>query len=1006
MESLSVAQRGIVSHPLDRGHLLVLAAPGSGKTRTITERVGSMLTTQKVMPEQVLVMTFSIKAAAELKDRLSERLDTHVEDVWAGTFHAICDRLLFEHGSAIGWGPPFSIYDMPRQQDALRRAADRVGWCFESERDLRKLQERISARKRRGLRADEQPFDGAPDPDSVLAIDEIYRRMLENARALDYDDLILKGIQLMREDHDTARKVRERFTYVFVDEYHDVSPEQYTLLSEIAPARSRVHSLMVVADPNQSIYGWRQANAPRMINQFRRDYRPTAFELEENYRSVGQIVRAAQSVILAGGATASAVAVLADQQPIDCKDCGNAEEEAEWIARQITRACASGNFTYDDIAVLYRTHRRADLLEAMLLNRNIPIVRVQENRFFDDPDVQGALRYLALVAALHDESFEPALNWPRVLVDELTMVQLRRLGDEVGLKLSELAQCIDTFSEQISPLTRTLVRDFVETIGEDLFQVANGPIGVIVDRLLSLLARRRTPIPVIEREGLRGFLGFLAGPLVSPVALLRAALATDRPIVLRHDGSVDGIAGAVILEHTLNHYFQRRALVLTSAYPAPPQAFTITLGSFVPTTSNGFGLGIRDARTIRYSVSTQAWRVGQMLLMSFETLRDGRFIVYDFETSGRQRNTTEILEIAAVPVEGRKIVEPPFHSMVRPKGIISQDAQRVHGILWNDVKNAPIPSAVLPRFLRYIAGDTLVGHNIAEFDHRILQRVAGAEGLPRPENPLVDTCDLAQRLLPGEPHTLAALAQRFGIRKAQTHRALDDARMNGEVFQHLLDLHDEEKELDILNEALPLVAIGVFAANLELEGENKVLALAGARSAAVQMRAHLRVRLAEFVGNSSVLMAAEHSLASMPTRIPDDDKRWDELVDRWRQMIDHYERSQADQSLAAFLHYAALAAPIDHPPEDKGRVTMMTIHNAKGMEWPLVFIVGGEDGTLPLWFAEKDGTLDEERRVLYVGMTRAMRRLCISWVRQDGNWQRGPCRFLQDVPDDLIRWYG
>ena len=309
MDQLSPAQRQIVTYPLDHGHMLVLAAPGSGKTRTITERVGSILTRRLVLPESVLVMTFTIKAAGELLNRLGDRLDTHIQEMWVGTFHSICDRLLHDYGGAIGWAPPFFVYDAPHQTAALQRAAAQAGWCLTNRRELNDLRDAIGRRKRQGLQPDQQPFTGPADPDHVLEIDEIYRRMLEDARALDYDDLILKGIQVLKEDHEAAQALQQRFKYVFLDEFHDVSPEQYALVSAIVPRGSRDSSVMVVADPNQAIYGWRQAHAPRTIAQFQHDYRPTIFQLEENYRSCGQIVRAAHHVITRHGTEASAIAV-------------------------------------------------------------------------------------------------------------------------------------------------------------------------------------------------------------------------------------------------------------------------------------------------------------------------------------------------------------------------------------------------------------------------------------------------------------------------------------------------------------------------------------------------------------------------------------------------------------------------------------------------------------------------------------------------------------------------
>ncbi|MBA3947670.1 MAG: UvrD-helicase domain-containing protein, partial [Herpetosiphonaceae bacterium] len=972
MDLLSPAQRQIVDCSHEHGHLLVLAAPGSGKTRTITERISRLLTRRVIEPEQVLVMSFTIKAAADLRSRLHAQ----GQSVWAGTFHSICDRLLRDHGHTIGWEQPYTIYDTLQQEAHLRHAAELLNYPVNSPHDFKNLRDCISSRKRQGIGAGEQRFTAPWDAPLVLGVDCCYRQLLADQHALDYDDLILKGVQLLQSDDETALLIRNRFRYLFVDEFHDVSPEQYELIRLLAPPHSRDQHVMTVADTNQSIYSFRDANAPEMIASYTRDYHPRRFRLEENYRSAGNLVRAAQSLITAGGATARTVVVHADHHPIDYCSCASDEAEAAHLARQIERARATGRYTYGDIAVLYRTHARANKAEEALLQHNIPLTRIQPNRFFDQPDVQAALRYLALIAALHDDDFEPALNWPRVLVDELTMLHLRRVAHAAGLSVSQLARQLDDYVDHLSPLTRVTIQTFLSTVAAELLPVAAEPIAVVVAKLLTVLAQRRSPIPAARRADATAVLDLLARPLLAPLNLLYAAITARRPLTLLHDGTVDSTAATTILEHVMVHYLRHPVSVELGPTPTDPFAFSVSLGKLLPFGQDGLALQVRDALTIRFSLSTQAWRLGQMLLMRYETLRHDTFVFYDVETTGVHVPTAELLEIAALKLTAGQPQAHPFHSMVRPHGPIPSDATRIHNIHWPDVCAAPTPATILPQFIEFIGDATLVGHNLEQFDHPLLCRLIRTLGLPLPTNPTLDTCALAHRLLPYASHKLEDLAHHFGISAPQTHRAPDDVQLNAQVFEHLLDLLAHEKELDVLDEALPLVALGTHAAGIPAEGENELLAIAGARASQAGLGVQLAARLTTLVAQPQQLLDAEHWLSTLPTAAPADDLQWTAMHDRWQSLIDHYCRITDDLSLPAFLHYAALAAPIDYQPNDQGRVAMMTIHTAKGREWPLVFLIGAEDDLLPIWSCKTLAELEEERRVLYVAITRAKQRLC------------------------------
>ncbi|HEU5432706.1 MAG TPA: exonuclease domain-containing protein, partial [Thermomicrobiales bacterium] len=512
---------------------------------------------------------------------------------------------------------------------------------------------------------------------------------------------------------------------------------------------------------------------------------------------------------------------------------------------------------------------------------------------------------------------------------------------------------------------------------------------------------------------LRGVLDFLGAPLADHARRL-AALPARQVIVLRPDaGDADAAAGAVILAHALGHYLGRTARTLRPDEPCDPGAFTIELGTERAPSASGFGLGVRRTREYGYSVSTQAWRLGQMLLIAGETGRDQPFVAFDLETGDRHPSRAEVIEVAALRL-GDDDRPASFHSFVRPSGpqAIATEATSVHGLAWRDVRDAPPAATVLPHLLAFLDDATLVGHNVEAFDYPVLRRIARECGLAPPVHVLIDTYKMARRLLPEEPsHRLEDLGRRFGLADQQRHRSLDDVELNARVFAGLVDIVNRERELDALSEALPLVALGIRASGVPLRDENATLARAGAR--ALQFGQGIDPIAAWRALAAADAPALLDWLRNLPWASPADDDRWHRLVADWRAAVAAFERAATDTSLPAFLRHAALAASIDYvptpdDPDDAadprripvpGRVAMMTIHSAKGLEWPFVVILGAEDGQMPLRRTED---LDEERRVLFVGMTRARTRLFIAWSRRTLGYDRALSPFLANLPGHLL----
>ncbi len=875
MDELSPQQRRIVEGPTGR-HLLVLAPPGSGKTRTIAERVGFLLARGIAAPGEVLAMTFTERAAAELTGRL-ERLGQ--PGVTSGTFHRVCAQLLRDHGGEIGLRPPLRVYD-ERQQTAVMEAAvvEVLGGRIDG-RDLRTLRFCVSHRKCANL-----PYEvaaaGSPfSADETRAIDEAYCGGLARAGALDFDDLIVEASRLLWDVADVAGRVHRRFRFVFVDEFHDVSPEQYRLLLALVPPAVPDRQLLAVADPNQAIFGFRGADAVAMLAGLRRDYRPVQFEMIENHRSAGNIVRAAGRVIGSSGG-APGKPVKPDHHPILVVGCADDEVEARRLLALIQRARAAGH-RYDEIAVLYRQHRRADRAEAALLAGDVPIRRVRPGRFFDEPAVQEALRYLELIAALHDDSFVPALNWPRVLVDELTMIQLRRLATAHGIGLAELAYRDDLLERHCTPLTRRAIEEFRGTIAAELAPLAGEPVALIIEVLLDCLGRRRDPIPRADRVALRDTLDYLGRPLEPVAASLQAAIEAGRPVAIVVAGGLDCAIGAAILRSALVDYLRYSHL----DRPGAGDAFTIVM-SDVPVPGADVAIVPRATRTVTFGVATQAWRLGQMVLMGCERLGEERFVVYDLETGSQLPNSAEVLEIGARIVEGGVVTGEGFERLVRPSGpaAIGRDAEELHGIGWNEVAGAPRPEEVLPEFFAFAGEAILAGHFVAGFDDLVLRRVARSRGMAVPDNPMLDTCLLARRLMPDEPHDLASLGRAFGVPYGQLHRGLPDATLNARVLIGLIDRLQREREVDALSDLLPLVALGIRASGAPIEADNALLVRLGARTAALG-HGQGGLRLYEEL-DADDLPAARRWLAGMNPAGVEDDLEWERICGRWREMVD------------------------------------------------------------------------------------------------------------------------
>ncbi|MGE3798772.1 MAG: ATP-dependent helicase, partial [Thermomicrobiales bacterium] len=463
--------------------MLVLAPPGSGKTLTITHRIARLLRSKEAAAESVLALTFTERAASELAARL-HALSLH--GVTARTFHGHCSTLLRTHHREAGFSEAFSVFTDQQLEQAQMEAIGSLRLSRLPGRHVGSIRRTLSQYVCEPLSLEEAALRSSLSILQFEALIERYEAIKREQKAIDFDDLIVRTANLLWNTSEVADSIHDRCRFVFVDEFQDVSPEQLRLLNALAPHQLDNRQVVVVADENQSIYAFRGADPGTMLRRYRELYRPSEFTLEENRRSVASIVRAAQRLMRAADADERSKPWRGEGHRVLGFACDHEVHEADYVAHLVERAIGEG-FSPSHIAVLYRRHERGEVIENALLKRSIRLFRVQKGRFYDLPDVQETIRSLELVTSSQDRSFVNAVNWPRFLVDELTMISLRRITEDLGIGLAAIGEQREILRERCSPLTATIVEQFFADVVHPVRAMESEEPARVVEGMLDLL---------------------------------------------------------------------------------------------------------------------------------------------------------------------------------------------------------------------------------------------------------------------------------------------------------------------------------------------------------------------------------------------------------------------------------------------------------------------------------------------------------------------------------------
>ena len=449
LADLNPAQREAVL--TTEGPLLVIAGAGSGKTRVLTYRVAHLINAVGAKPNEILAITFTNKAAGEMRERLQRLLGRTGQGLWILTFHAACGRILRREAERLGYRSNFTIYDQADQVRLVKQCLD------ELERDPKRFTPRgihnqISHAKNRLISPDEYSSQVQSFYDQTVAdVYQLYQRRLFTSNAVDFDDLLMLTVDVLERFPDVREKWQKAFRYILVDEYQDTNHAQYRLLQLLA---EKHRNLMAVGDPDQSIYAFRGADITNILD-FERDFLGTrTVALEQNYRSTNSILDAANTVITNNRERKPKElwSDLGDGEPVRVVEVEDEHAEARFVAAGIASLVEQG-FSGDEIAIFYRTNAQSRVLEDVLVRQGVAYQVIGGPRFYERAEIKDAIAYLQAIDNPYDAvSLQRIANRPRRGIGDSSLARLQTWADAQGRSLWEALEFAEEAGVGAAPL--------------------------------------------------------------------------------------------------------------------------------------------------------------------------------------------------------------------------------------------------------------------------------------------------------------------------------------------------------------------------------------------------------------------------------------------------------------------------------------------------------------------------------------------------------------------------
>ncbi|NFH91661.1 DNA helicase PcrA [Clostridium botulinum] len=466
------------------GQLLILAGAGSGKTRVLTYRMAHMIEDMGIAPYNILAITFTNKAAKEMKDRVISLIGSKAENMWISTFHSTCVRILRREIDKIGYTSNFTIYDTSDQKVLIKECMKLLNI---NDKDISDQEILSKIGKAKDTMQTAQSFMRQNESNfrekKIAEAYEMYQRRLKENNALDFDDLIFKAVELFKSNPEVLDFYQNKFKYIMVDEYQDTNGAQYELIKLLA---SKYKNICVVGDDDQCIYQWRGADIQNILD-FEKDY-PNAkvIKLEQNYRSKSNILNAA-NVVIVNNANRKSKVLRTEQEAGDKIKIYRAfsdSDEGDFVSKQIAEIKSKENKEYKDFAILYRTNAQSRIFEESLRRRGIPYKIVGGTRFYDRKEIKDILAYLkAIVNPRDDVSLKRIINVPKRSIGDATVSKIQEFANSFELDMWDALMEVRTIPT-LTPRNANNIEVFINLMEEFMSLSETAPISVLIESIL------------------------------------------------------------------------------------------------------------------------------------------------------------------------------------------------------------------------------------------------------------------------------------------------------------------------------------------------------------------------------------------------------------------------------------------------------------------------------------------------------------------------------------------
>jgi DNA polymerase III epsilon subunit family exonuclease len=984
LSTLNDKQIEAVTKPIEP--VLVIAGPGTGKTRLLVSRIAWLIKNENVNPDKILALTFTNKAAAEMKSRLTELIGQDTHDVYVGTFHSFALNLLRRYYELLELNPFFTVCDQTYQDQLVKKLCAPF------------IEENIDL-KVKGILLSFSNFAMRGKKLSVFAEERYkeYQNHLHKHNLIDFDQIISFCLKLLQENQDICEEYSYLYPAILVDEFQDTDPFQYEILRLLSKEHKNI---FVVADDDQSIYSWRGAN-PENIKNFIRDFsikKPVFLEI--NYRNGDKIISNAYRVISQTDRIEPDKKQKVDiekSSDIELKFFYHEKDEVEFILTKI-QSWVTDKVPYSEIAVIYPFHKIGQSLEQYIIKKQIPYQMATGKSILDEPLVKRIILYLKFIRDAEDP----------ISLEELARVEL---GESLYSLIKHIAQnqhssfrkiLYQFYREEDEKLpydSLLRIRNFIAHIANLVNLKGFFKFSQLLDEIYLETDPRTHSILFKYRFKLEK-LDFIS----ESDDLNQEKLSEERLYVYHSDKRISFLA-AILLKQVLNcnvetlgdeHAFSELS----------DKDLVIELDSTV-------GKGEYNVKRLPIYLMKNEKRQGSLSnlfkFLQWQTSHEdnkpfNKYVVLDLETTDKDKSTCGIVEIAAVRIENN-IVLDELNSLINPEKAISKRAQRVHNISKEDVQDAPTIEEFWPKFHDFIGDSILIAHNGYNFDFPILDRYSKNISGIKLSNSRIDTLVIARNLFPGESNSIDALIQRFNLKVDKRHRALEDVQVLAQIMQKLQLLRLEIGRLTSLEMFLDNISLANFLEEKISGTEDKIFFIAGGRKLQSIYSMTRTLFAKEFRINEDILKEQIREKLYQLNPVFLSYQNNEHLLEKIKQLATQFDGVDFDEATANFLTQLSLNSSQDQL-ENINAVSLLTYHSAKGLEFDKVILMGMENKNMPGFHAlRKDSDddrpipkkLEEQRRLFYVGMTRAKTELVLTAVKNRGGWEHESSPFLKDI---------